>query len=96
MVLAAYLLFETAAINVRPVLIDGRVEASYPSSTTMLALCIPLTAMTQLKTHIHGDAVRRTILITLAAITVFMVVGRLISDVRWRHCRRCAAECGAC
>ncbi len=82
-VLAAYLLFETVVINFRPVLIDGKLEASYPSSTTMLALCILPTAMMQLKTRIRGDAVRRAILGILAAFTVFMVVGRLISGVHW-------------
>ena len=82
-VLAAYLLFETVVINFRPVLIDGKLEASYPSSTTMLALCILPTAMMQLKTRIRGDAVRRAILGILAAFTFFMVVGRLISGVHW-------------
>ena len=55
----------------------------YPSSTTMLALCILPTAMMQLKTRIRGDAVRRAILGILAAFTFFMVVGRLISGVHW-------------
>lgn len=82
-VLAAYLLFETVVINFRPVLIDGKLEASYPSSTTMLALCILPTAIMQLKTRIRGDAVRRAILGILAAFTFFMVVGRLISGVHW-------------
>ena len=82
-VLAAYLLFETVVINFRPVLIDGKLEASYPSSTTMLALCILPTAMMQLKTRIRGDAVRRAILGILAAFTFFMVVGRLIFGVHW-------------
>ena len=82
-VLAAYLLFETVVINFCPVLIDGKLEASYPSSTTMLALCILPTAMMQLKTRIRGDAVRRAILGILAAFTFFMVVGRLISGVHW-------------
>ena len=47
-VLAAYLLFEKFAVNYRPVLIDGFLEASYPSSTTMLTLCVIPTAMLQL------------------------------------------------
>ena len=82
-VMAMYLLFEEVVINYRPVLIDSNLEASYPSSTTMLALCILPTAMMQLKTRIHGDAVRRAILGILAAFTFFMVVGRLISGVHW-------------
>ena len=35
-VIFGYLLFEMIPINYRPVLIDGVMEASYPSSTTLL------------------------------------------------------------
>ena len=37
---AVYLLFESFAINYRPILIDGALESSYPSSTTLLVLCV--------------------------------------------------------
>ena len=57
--------------------------AVYPSSTTMLALCILPTAMIQLKSRIRHIAVRRAVLVTLGALTAFMVVGRLISGVHW-------------
>lgn len=83
-VMAMYLLFEEVAINYRPVLIDGNLEASYPSSTTMLALCVLPTAMMQLKSRIRHIAVRRAVLVTLGALTAFMVVGRLISGVHWQ------------
>ena len=82
-VLAAYVLFETVVINYRPVLIGGKLEPSYPSSTTVLALCILPTAMMQLQTRIRREAVRRAVLGILAAFTVFMVAGRLISGVHW-------------
>ena len=82
-VLAAYLLFETVVINYRPVLVDGKLEASYPSSTTMLALCILPTAMLQLRGRIRSAAVRKTVLCLLAAVTAILVVGRLISGVHW-------------
>ena len=82
-VMAMYLLFEEVTINYRPVLIDGNLEASYPSSTTMLALCVLPTAMMQLKSRIRHIAVRRAVLVTLGALTAFMVVGRLISGVHW-------------
>ena len=82
-VMAMYLLFEEVAINYRPVLIDGNLEASYPSSTTMLALCVLPTAMMQLKSRIRHIAVRRAVLVILGVLTVFMVIGRLISGVHW-------------
>ena len=82
-VMAVYLLFEKVVINYRPVLIDGNLEASYPSSTTMLALCVLPTAMMQLKNRIRRRAVRRTVLVVLGVFTAFMVAGRLISGVHW-------------
>ena len=48
-VMAVYILFETVVINYRPTLIDGYLEASYPSSTTMLVMCVMPTAMMQLR-----------------------------------------------
>ena len=82
-VMAMYLLFEEVVINYRPVLIDGNLEASYPSSTTMLALCVLPTAIMQLKSRIRRRTVRRAVLMTLGALTAFMVIGRLISGVHW-------------
>ncbi|MBQ5904294.1 MAG: phosphoesterase PA-phosphatase, partial [Clostridia bacterium] len=35
-----YLLFEMVPVNFRPVLIEGRLEESYPSSTTLLVLSV--------------------------------------------------------
>lgn len=82
-VLAAYLLFEKFAVNYRPVLIDGFLEASYPSSTTMLTLCVIPTAMLQLRRRIPRAGLRRVILWMLGIFTAFMVVGRLLSGVHW-------------
>ena len=82
-VMAMYLLFETVTVNRRPVLIDGILETSYPSSTTLLALCVLPTAMMQLKSRIRKPPVRIAVLSLLAALTVFMVIGRLLSGVYW-------------
>lgn len=83
LVLILYLVFETVAVNARPVLIDGRLEASYPSSTTMLVLCVVPTAMMQLYARIRNTKVRMIVLTILAVFTVCMVVGRLIAGVHW-------------
>ena len=82
-VLAVYIFFEIVVINYRPVLIDGYLEASYPSSTTMLVMCVMPTAMMQLHARIKSDVFRRCVLISIAAFTAFMVIGRLASGVHW-------------
>ena len=80
-VIAFYLLFEQVVINYRPVLIEGILEVSYPSSTTILVLCVMITTMMQgmdrMKKH-KGWA------ITFCAVfTAFIVIGRLLSGVHW-------------
>lgn len=74
-VLAVFFLFELLEVNYRPVLIEGRLEASYPSSTTMLALCVLPTAMLRLR--------NRWVRFLLAALTAFLVIGRLLCGVHW-------------
>ena len=82
-VMAAYILFEIFAVNYRPVLINGQLEVSYPSSTTMLVLCVMPTAAMQLKERIKHNVLRRYIIFFIHIFTVFMVTGRLISGVHW-------------
>lgn len=82
-VAAVYILFEVLHINYRPVLINGYLEASYPSSTTMLVMCIMPTAAMQLNSRIKNNGLRRCIVFVIAAFILFMVTGRLISGVHW-------------
>ena len=82
-VMAVYVFFEVVVVNRRPVLIEGYLEASYPSSTTMLVLCVMPTAMLQCRDRIKRCAVRRCVLLLLAVFTAFMVIGRLCSGVHW-------------
>ena len=82
-VVVAYLFFEAVVINYRPVLIDGRLEASYPSSTTLLVMCVMPTAAIQLNARIKNNLLRRIATISIVAFTAFMVMGRLVSGVHW-------------
>ena len=82
-VMAAYLFFESVVINYRPVLIDGSLEASYPSSTTLLTLCVMPTAAMQWKKRIRNRALRNGVSMLNIAFTAFMVIGRLLSGVHW-------------
>ncbi len=82
-VIAFYFLFEIVVVNHRPILIEGILEASYPSSTTMLALCVMSTAIMQLSERIKNLVFKRCVIATITAFTLFMVIGRLISGVHW-------------
>ena len=78
-----YLFFEYVVINYRPVLIDGFLEASYPSSTTMLTICVMLSSLNELNSRIKKTRLRITINIISYLFTFFMVIGRFISGVHW-------------
>ena len=82
-VVAVYLFFEIVVINYRPVLIAGCLEASYPSSTTMLVTCVMPSAAMQAKERIKSKALRQGVIIVIIAFIAFMVVGRFISGVHW-------------
>lgn len=82
-VMAAYLLFEKVVVNYRPVLIQGYLEVSYPSSTTLLVMCVMPTASMQLRRRLKRPLLRRWVVGAIGAFTIFMVVGRLISGVHW-------------
>jgi undecaprenyl-diphosphatase len=82
-VMAAYLFFESVVINYRPVLIEGGLEASYPSSTTMLVLCVMPTAWMQFRIRIRNDRLRRCVATAVSLFVLFMVLGRLVSGVHW-------------
>lgn len=82
-VMAAYVLFEFVVINYRPILIEGHLEASYPSSTTMLIMCVMPTAAMQLNARIKNTVVKRCVIIAIVAFIAFMVIGRIFSGVHW-------------
>ena len=82
-VIFGYLIFEMIPINYRPILIDGGLEASYPSSTTLLVLSVMPTLIFQINCR-STNLVLRSIVCALSVLfSVFMVIGRLIAGVHW-------------
>ena len=78
-----YMLFEMVVINWRPILIEGFLEASYPSSTTLLVLCVMPTALLQAHTRIKNRGLRLATEFTTICFIGFIVFGRLICGVHW-------------
>ena len=82
-VIAGYLIFEELPVNYRPVWIEGRLEASYPSSTTLLVLSVIPALTFQARRRLKNVRLNRAIRIGSAGFSLFMVVGRMLSGVHW-------------
>lgn len=82
-VIILYLFFEMVPINYRPVLIEGRLEASYPSSTTLLSLCVMLSVMYQIHLRWNHKGLRHLGMGFSGMFMIFMIAGRILSGVHW-------------
>lgn len=76
-----YVFFEKVIINYRPVLIEGILEASYPSSHTLMSMCFCGSALILNKEYFKKYV--KPLNIFLIIIMVVIVVGRLLSGVHW-------------
>ena len=83
LVIFCYLFFEMVPINYRPILINGVLEASYPSSTTLLVLSVMPTLKFQIDRRIDKPFARNVTTVFVIAFSMFMVIGRLIAGVHW-------------
>lgn len=83
LVIFGYLFFEMVPINYRPILIDGVLEASYPSSTTLLVLSVMPTLVFQVNRRCANPMMKQMTMILTILFSAFMVIGRLISGVHW-------------
>ena len=81
--LGAYIFFEICIVNYRPVPVDGVLEAAFPSSHTVLALTVTLSAAEQALRRIHQKQLRVALPLALLLIGAVTVVGRALSGVHW-------------
>lgn len=82
-VIFGYLIFEMIPINYRPILIEGVMEASYPSSTTLLVLSVMPTLTFQMNRRMKNMAVCKILSVLTILFSSFMVAGRWICGVHW-------------
>lgn len=82
-VIGLYIFFETYVINYRPILMDGILEASYPSSHTLLSVCIcGSSLMINKYLFKNKNFFKVENIISILSILV-IVIGRFISGVHW-------------
>lgn len=82
LMVAMYIIFEESIVNYRPILEEGVLEASYPSSHTMLVFFMLGTAMIQWKDRLpqKWSLAARVLAAVVIAVTV---VGRAMAGVHW-------------
>lgn len=80
---AFYELFEVAVVNYRPILEDGELAASFPSSHTMLICSIVGSAMVLFDRMLTNKVVRNAVEIIGGIILILAVMGRLLAGVHW-------------
>ena len=82
-VISSYIIFEMIPINYRPILINGFLECSYPSSTTLLVLSVMPTVIFQSNKRLQNPKIKKTTMFITIVFSLFMVIGRLVSGVHW-------------
>ena len=78
-----YVFFEKVVTNYRPVIMDGKLEASFPSSHTVLAICVCLSAISINKFYIKDESKLKLANIFIMILMTLIVIGRFISGVHW-------------
>ena len=81
-VILIYIFFEKVIINYRPILINGFLEASYPSSHTLMTICLCGSSIIVNKSLFNN---RKTKIINIMSLIIILttIIGRLISGVHW-------------
>ena len=81
-VIALYLFFEKVIVNYRPILMDGFIEASYPSSHTLMTICLCGSSII-VNRKLFNNKITKFMNILSIAIVLITIIGRLISGVHW-------------
>lgn len=83
LVLGIYVLFEKVIINFRPVIIEGILESSYPSSHTILAICICGSSIILNNSIFKNNKTAKFENIISFIIIIMLPLLRFISGVHW-------------
>lgn len=81
-VIALYLFFEKVIVNYRPILMDGLIEASYPSSHTLMTVCLCGSSII-VNRELFNNKLTKIINIISFIVIVITIIGRFISGVHW-------------
>jgi undecaprenyl-diphosphatase len=83
LMVGAFIFFELVTINYRPILIDGELETSYPSTHTLISLCILLSSTLISTRYIHNKAIKNIYNIFCYFVMITAIISRLLSGMHW-------------
>jgi len=81
--LVLYVLCDKIVVNYRPILEDGALESSFPSSHTLLACCVCASSLLIAKYYIKKQNILKLFNYGTIVLMIILVVGRLLSGVHW-------------
>ena len=81
-VISIYIFFEKVIVNYRPILMNGFLEASYPSSHTLMTICLCGSSIIVNKKLFNNKITKLMNMLSLVIIMI-TVIGRLLSGVHW-------------
>ena len=81
-VIFLYVFFEKVIVNYRPILMNGFLEASYPSSHTLMTICLCGSSIIVNKT-LFNNKMAKFVNVLSAVIITITIIGRLLSGVHW-------------
>ena len=81
--LVLYVLCDKIVVNYRPILEDGILESSFPSSHTLLACCVCASSLLIAKYYIKKQNILKLFNYGTIVLMIILVVGRLLSGVHW-------------
>ena len=81
-VISIYILFEKYIINYRPILMNGFLEASFPSSHTLMTVCLCGSSII-INNKLFKNNFTKILNFLSLFIIIIMIIGRFISGVHW-------------
>lgn len=82
LVLLVYILFEKCIINYRPILIDGVLEASFPSSHTLISICFFGSSII-INNRLFKNNITKVLNVISLIISIIIIIFRFLSSVHW-------------
>jgi undecaprenyl-diphosphatase len=81
-VISVYILFENYIVNYRPILMNGFLEASFPSSHTLMTICLCGSSI-MINNRLFRNKFTKVVNIMSLFIIIITIIGRFVSGVHW-------------